>query len=205
MAVRKSFLSAAVLTLIAAGASAPAIMDQFIQEKEGESLKAYQDGARVWTICNGKTAGVTRSTTMTKAECDAWRKTEIGRRLAFVHSVIKPEVSEPALAGIASWCLNVGDTGCAGSNAVSLINAGNQPAGCRAMLSWRFITRSMTIAEASAFAVKASNQADVKKRIGLAQSLGKQRVDVKVDCSDEQPWCKGLWQRRQAEAELCAL
>ncbi|AMW45881.1 endolysin [Escherichia coli] len=38
-------LSAAVLALIAAGASAPEILDQFLDEKEGNHTTAYRDGA----------------------------------------------------------------------------------------------------------------------------------------------------------------
>ena len=59
---RKSWLSGAVLALVAAGASAPTILDQLTKERESGGryeLKAYQDGARVWTVCDGKTAGVT--------------------------------------------------------------------------------------------------------------------------------------------------
>ncbi|EIY1847001.1 lysozyme, partial [Escherichia coli] len=37
-------LSAAVLALIAAGASAPEILDQFLDEKEGNHTTAYRDG-----------------------------------------------------------------------------------------------------------------------------------------------------------------
>jgi len=171
---RKSLLSAAVLALIAGGASAPVIMDQFIREKESSGrleLKAYMDGARVWTICDGKTAGVTRLSVMTAEQCEKWRKGEIAQRLAFARSVIKAHMSEPAWAGAGSFCFNVGNTGCARSTAVRLINQGKQAEGCQAMLSWRFITRD-----------------------------GK-----KIDCSTTQPWCSGLWERRQAEAELCAL
>ncbi len=46
-------LSAAVLALIAAGASAPEILDQFLDEKEGNHTTAYRDGAGIWTICRG--------------------------------------------------------------------------------------------------------------------------------------------------------
>ncbi|EHY3286735.1 lysozyme, partial [Escherichia coli] len=46
-------LSAAVLALIAAGASAPDILDQFLDEKEGNHTTAYRDGAGIWTICRG--------------------------------------------------------------------------------------------------------------------------------------------------------
>ncbi|MCM0855758.1 lysozyme, partial [Klebsiella pneumoniae] len=38
MANLKTKLSAAMLALIAAGASAPVLMDQFLNEKEGKSL-----------------------------------------------------------------------------------------------------------------------------------------------------------------------
>jgi lysozyme len=53
MASLKTKLSAAMLGLIAAGASAPTLMDQFLDEKEGNSLTAYRDGAGIWTICRG--------------------------------------------------------------------------------------------------------------------------------------------------------
>ncbi len=48
-------LSAAVLALIAAGAPAPDILDQFLDEKEGNHTTAYRDGAGIWTICRGAT------------------------------------------------------------------------------------------------------------------------------------------------------
>ncbi|ENU1560530.1 lysozyme, partial [Escherichia coli] len=48
-------LSAAVLALIAAGASAPEILDQFLDEKEGNHTTAYRDGVGIWTICRGAT------------------------------------------------------------------------------------------------------------------------------------------------------
>lgn len=47
-------LSVTMLALIAAGASAPTLMDQFLDEKEGNSLTAYRDGSQgIWTICRG--------------------------------------------------------------------------------------------------------------------------------------------------------
>ncbi|MGS2860826.1 lysozyme, partial [Escherichia coli] len=46
-------LSVAVLALIATGASAPEILDQFLDEKEGNHTTAYRDGAGIWTICRG--------------------------------------------------------------------------------------------------------------------------------------------------------
>lgn len=55
MANLKTKLSSAMLALIAAGASAPVLMDQFLNEKEGKSLTSYRDGAGIWTICRGVT------------------------------------------------------------------------------------------------------------------------------------------------------
>jgi len=43
-------LSAAMITLIVSGASAPVLLDQFLNEKEGSSLTAYQDGGGIWTM-----------------------------------------------------------------------------------------------------------------------------------------------------------
>ncbi|EIQ9797023.1 glycoside hydrolase family protein, partial [Escherichia coli] len=48
-------LSAAVLALIATSASAPDILDQFLDEKEGNHTTAYRDGSGIWTICRGAT------------------------------------------------------------------------------------------------------------------------------------------------------
>ena len=171
---KKSLLSGAVLALIAAGASQTSILDQFIREKESGDryeLKAYQDGARVWTVCDGKTAGVTAGTTMTKQQCDEWRKSEIGQRLTFAHKVIRVPMSEAAWAGFGSFCWNVGNDGCGRSTAAKLINQGKQADGCTAMLNWRCITRD-----------------------------GK-----KIDCSQPNPYCSGLWDRRLGEYQLCQL
>lgn len=171
---KKSLLSAAVLALVAAGASQTIILDQFIKEKESSEryeLKAYQDGARVWTVCDGKTSGVTATTTMTKKQCDDWRLTEIGQRLTFAHKVIRKPMSEAAWAGFGSFCWNVGNDGCARSTAATLINKGKQYDGCGAMLNWRYITRD----------------------------------GLKVDCSQPNPYCSGLWDRRLGEYQLCQL
>lgn len=55
MASNRTKLSAAVLGLVLAGAPASVILDQFLNEKEGNSLTAYRDGGGVWTICRGAT------------------------------------------------------------------------------------------------------------------------------------------------------
>ena len=74
MASSKTKLSAAVLGLVLAGASAPQILDQFLNEKEGNSLTAYRDGGGIWTICRGATMvdgkPVVQGMKLTQAKCD---------------------------------------------------------------------------------------------------------------------------------------
>lgn len=69
----KSKLSAAVLALIASGASAPLIFDQFISEKEGNALVAVVDPGGVWSLCHGVTfidgRRVVRGMTATEEQC----------------------------------------------------------------------------------------------------------------------------------------
>lgn len=55
MVSTKTKLSAAVLGLVLAGASASVILDQFLDEKEGNHTTAYRDGSGIWTICRGTT------------------------------------------------------------------------------------------------------------------------------------------------------
>ena len=48
----KAKFSAAMLALLAAGASAPVLFDQFISEKEGNALVAVVDPGGVWSLCH---------------------------------------------------------------------------------------------------------------------------------------------------------
>lgn len=108
MATSKTKLSAAVLGLILAGASAPQILDQFLNEKEGNSLTAYKDGGGVWTICRGATMvdgkPVVQGMKLTQAKCDRVNAIERDMALAWVGRNIKVPLTEPQKAGIASFC-----------------------------------------------------------------------------------------------------
>ena len=85
-------LSAAMLSLIAAGASAPVLFDQFISEKEGNALVAVVDPGGVWSLCHGVTvingkpvilnaddlpAGIDDSKALTAARREADRKSVV--------------------------------------------------------------------------------------------------------------------------------
>lgn len=98
----RSKLSAAVLGLILAGASAPVILDQFLNEKEGNSLIAYQDGGGVWTICRGATLvdgkPVRQGMKLTQAKCDQVNAVERNKALAWVERNIRVPLTEPQKA-----------------------------------------------------------------------------------------------------------
>ncbi|EDW3313472.1 lysozyme, partial [Salmonella enterica] len=74
MTSNRTKLSAAVLGLVLTGASASVILDQFLNEKEGNSLTAYKDGGGIWTICRGATMvddkPVVQGMKLTQAKCD---------------------------------------------------------------------------------------------------------------------------------------
>lgn len=100
-------LSAAVLGLVLAGAPASVILDQFLNEKEGNSLTAYKDGGGIWTICRGATMvdgkPVVQGMKLTQAKCNQVNSIERNKALAWVDRNITVPLTEPQKAGIASF------------------------------------------------------------------------------------------------------
>ncbi len=130
-------LSAAVLGLILAGASASVILDQFLNEKEGNSLTAYRDGSGIWTICRGATLvdgkQVRQGMRLTQAKCDQVNAIERNKALAWVERNIR----EPQKAGIASFCpYNIGPGKCFPSTFYQRINSGDRKGACEAIRWW---------------------------------------------------------------------
>lgn len=110
-------LSTAVLGLILAGAPASVILDQFLNEKEGNSLTAYKDGGGIWTICRGATMvdgkPVVQGMKLTQAKCNQVNAIERNKALAWVDRNITVPLTEPQKAGIASFCpYNIGPGKC---------------------------------------------------------------------------------------------
>ncbi|HED1709715.1 TPA: lysozyme [Klebsiella variicola subsp. variicola] len=135
-------LSAAMLALIAAGVSAPTLMDQFLDEKEGNSLTAYRDGSQgIWTICRGVTRidgkPVTQDMKLTKAKCDQVNAIERDKALAWVDRNIHVPLTPPQKVGIASFCpYNIGPGKCFPSTFYQRINAGDRKGACEAIRWW---------------------------------------------------------------------
>jgi lysozyme len=170
----RSRLSASVLALIAAGASTPLIYQQFLGEKEGTRLEAYQDGARIWTICSGLTRiydrPVTREDKLTAQECADLDAKEQAKGLEEMKKLVRPEVwdkmSPAAQAGTASFCAhNIGIGKCRDSTFLLLLNEGMRNEACAQITRW-------------------------------IRDGGK-------DCRDRSNGCFGQVERRAAEDELC--
>ncbi|EMA4700862.1 lysozyme [Klebsiella michiganensis] len=141
MASTQNKLSAAVLALVLAGASASAILDQFLDEKEGNHLTAYRDGSGVWTICRGATRidghPVAQGMRLSQQKCDQVNAIERDQALAWVNRNIHVPLSEPQKAGIASFCpYNIGPGKCFPSTFYQRINAGDRRGACEAIRWW---------------------------------------------------------------------
>ncbi|ELN2738908.1 lysozyme [Pluralibacter gergoviae] len=141
MASTRSKLSAAVLGLVLAGAPASVILDQFLNEKEGNSLTAYRDGSGIWTICRGATRvdgrPVVQGMRLTQQKCDQVNAVERDKALAWVNRNIHVPLTEPQKAGIASFCpYNIGPGRCFPSTFYQRINAGDRRGACEAIRWW---------------------------------------------------------------------
>lgn len=141
----RSTLSAVVLALIAAGASAPTIYQQFLAEKEGTRLVAYLDSAGIPTICGGliRIDGmpVKLGMRLTKEQCEHYDSGEQTRGLAAMERLVKPEIwagmSEASRAGTASFCVhNIGEGKCKTSTFLRELNAGHRNAACAQITLW---------------------------------------------------------------------
>ncbi|WP_185922343.1 lysozyme [Hafnia paralvei] len=140
----KTKLSAAVLALILGGATADKILDQFLDEKEGVRTIAYQDGGqRIWTICRGLTRiegkPVTRGMKLSYSECKRYDAIERDKAIAWVKRNVTVPLSEPAIAGIASFCpYNIGPAKCFPSTFYKKLNAGDRIGACVEIKRWIF-------------------------------------------------------------------
>ncbi len=139
----KAKFSAAMLALLAAGASAPVLMDQFLTEKEGSSLPAYKDGSGIWTICRGATRvdgrPVIQGMRLTQAKCGQVNAIERDKALAWVEKNVHVPLTPPQKVGIASFCpYNIGPGKCFPSTFYRKLNAGDRKGACAEIRRWVF-------------------------------------------------------------------
>lgn len=103
----------AAIGVLAAGASAPVLFDQFISEKEGNALVAVVDPGSVWSLCHGVTVidgrGVIKGQRATEAQCKKVNAIERDKALAWVEKNVHVPLTPPQKVGIASFCpYNIG-------------------------------------------------------------------------------------------------
>lgn len=139
----KTKLSAAVLALVLGGATADKILDQFLDEKEGVRTIAYQDGRGIWSICRGLTRiegkPVTRGLKLSYSQCKHYDALERDKAIAWVKRNVTVPLSEPAIAGIASFCpYNIGPAKCFPSTFYKKLNAGDRIGACAEIRRWIF-------------------------------------------------------------------
>ncbi|MGL4684734.1 MAG: lysozyme [Hafnia alvei] len=140
----KTKLSAAVLALVLGGATADKILDQFLDEKEGVRTISYQDGGqRIWTICRGLTRiegkPVTRGMKLSYSQCKRYDAVERDKAITWVKRNVTVPLSEPAIAGIASFCpYNIGPAKCFPSTFYKKLNAGDRTGACAEIKRWIF-------------------------------------------------------------------
>lgn len=132
-------LSRKVMSLIAAGASALAIVTQFLDEKEGSSLVAYKDGGGVYTACMGVTRGVKADDKFTAEQCAQMNAAAIRQAAAEVDKLVTVPLTEPQRAAVISFCAyNIGPGKCATSTFLRELNSGNRAAACAQIKRWIF-------------------------------------------------------------------
>ncbi|MDA5499949.1 lysozyme [Yersinia aleksiciae] len=141
MASTKSKLSAAVLALVMVAAPATIILDQLLDEKEGNRLPAYRDGQGKPTICRGITTIdgnlVRMGMTLTAAQCDKLNQKEAAAAIAWVERNVHVPLTEPQKAGIASFCpYNIGPSKCLPSTFYYKLNSGDRKGACAEIKRW---------------------------------------------------------------------
>lgn len=127
------------------------IMNQFLDEKEGNRTTAYLDSANppIWTICRGVTRidnkPVTRGMRLTPAQCDVLNNKESEAALKWVSDNVKVPLNPIQQVGIASFCpYNLGASRCRfNKNGTktkfwSYLEQGNWQQACKHIPDWVF-------------------------------------------------------------------
>lgn len=127
--------------LILAGAGSVVILSQFLDEKEGNRLHAYQDTGDIWTICRGLTRvegkAVHPGMTLTAQQCDRFNQRAAEEAIDWVRRHVRAPLTEPQIAGIASFCpYNIGPAKCFPSTFLRRLNAGDLKGACAEIKRW---------------------------------------------------------------------
>lgn len=106
---------------------------------EGVSLKAYQDGADVWTICYGHTAGVKRGDVATMAQCVAWLRDDVQDAVRTVDRYLKADVGWLCRAAHADFVVQMGEPKYRSSTLLARFNRGDRYGAPDEFLRWVYV------------------------------------------------------------------
>lgn len=120
-----------------------------VEPWESKRNAAYQDHIGKWTVCYGHTgAEVVKGYTRTDAQCNALLKTDLAVAYATTEKCVPGVLPTSVRAAYVSFAFNVGPGGKGRKDGmcmlksgavpkhVKLLNAGDYPAACNALLNW---------------------------------------------------------------------
>lgn len=110
-----------------------------IEEFEGLRVRAYQDGAGVWTLGYGHTENVApgQSETLGKAETDL--VSDLATAEAAVRRLVAVPLTQGQFDALVSFTFNEGQKSLRMSTMLRLLNAGDYAGAARAFMSWDVI------------------------------------------------------------------
>lgn len=114
-----------------------------IREFEGFEAKAYKDTGGVWTIGFGTIkypdgTRVREGNTCTRAQAEAWLKSDCQWVDACLDKYVKVKVSQNQFDAMASFVYNIGETAFAKSTFLTLLNSGNKSGAASQFDRWVF-------------------------------------------------------------------
>ena len=107
-----------------------------IEKFEGLRLKAYQDGAGIWTIGYGHTSGVKEGDTCTSAQADDWLDSDIAEAEHAVNGMVHVVMTQDQFNALVSFVYNLGPNALQGSTLLRLLNAGASALAAAEFLKW---------------------------------------------------------------------
>lgn len=106
---------------------------------EGVRLTAYQDGASVWTICYGHTAGVKRGDVATMTQCVEWLRDDLQNSISAVDKHLKADVGWLCRVAHADFVFQMGETKYRKSTLLVRFNAGDRYGAPNEFLRWVYV------------------------------------------------------------------
>lgn len=129
---------------IAAAVSAAVLIAMpLTQASEGTKLSAYQDPARIWTICTGRTTNVKAGDRATREQCAAWLNTELAEHMTAAAKSTPILAERPqVLAAAGDFHYNAGPGWWLKSPMRAHFAAGRWKEGCNAFAGYIVLARA---------------------------------------------------------------